>query len=67
MSLSERLKEDTNAALKAGDRERVQALRLVSSELQKAVKEDAGAGSPLRSARSYRNVPRPPSQSTSVP
>ena len=43
MSLGERLKEDTNAALKAGDRERVQALRLVSSELQKAVKEDAGA------------------------
>ena len=43
MSLGERLKEDTAAALKAGDRDRVQALRLVSSELQKAVKEDAGA------------------------
>ena len=43
MSLSERVKSDTNTAMKAGDRERVQALRLISSELQKAVKEDAGA------------------------
>jgi uncharacterized protein len=39
MSLLERLQADTATALKAGDRERVHALRLVTSELQKAAKE----------------------------
>jgi uncharacterized protein len=39
MSLLERLQNDTATALKAGERERVQALRLVTSELQKAAKE----------------------------
>jgi uncharacterized protein len=39
MTLEERLKADTNTALKGGDRARVQALRLVLSELQKAHKE----------------------------
>jgi uncharacterized protein len=39
MSTLEQVKTDTNAAMKAGDRERVQALRLISNELQKAVKE----------------------------
>lgn len=39
MSLIEQIRSDTNAALKAGEKERVQALRLVSSELQKAAKE----------------------------
>jgi uncharacterized protein YqeY len=39
MSLLERLQSDTATALKAGDRERVDALRLVTSELQKAAKE----------------------------
>jgi uncharacterized protein len=39
MSLLERLQADTATALKAGDRERVEALRLVTSELQKAAKE----------------------------
>jgi len=39
MSLLERLQADTATALKAGDRERVDALRLVTSELQKAAKE----------------------------
>jgi hypothetical protein len=43
MSLLEQVKTDTNAALKAGDRERVQALRLVTSELQKAHKDAAGS------------------------
>ena len=38
----ERIRTDTSAALKAGDRERVSALRLVTNELQKAVKESAG-------------------------
>jgi uncharacterized protein YqeY len=44
MSLLERVKADTVAALKAGDRERAGALRLVSSELQKAAKEDSNGG-----------------------
>jgi uncharacterized protein YqeY len=35
----EQLQSDANAALKAGDRERASALRVVLSELQKAVKE----------------------------
>ncbi|MBX5469752.1 MAG: GatB/YqeY domain-containing protein [Thermoleophilaceae bacterium] len=39
MSLLDRIKADTAAALKAGDRERVQALRLITSELQKSIKE----------------------------
>jgi uncharacterized protein YqeY len=39
MSLLERLQADTATALKAGERERVAALRLVTSELQKAAKE----------------------------
>jgi len=43
MSLLERVKEDTAAAMKAGERERVSALRLVASELQKAHKDAAGS------------------------
>jgi uncharacterized protein YqeY len=39
MSLLERVQADASAALKAGDRERASALRLVVSELQKAAKE----------------------------
>lgn len=39
MTLEERLKSDTAAALKAGDRPRVDALRLVLSEVQKAHKD----------------------------
>lgn len=42
MSLLDQVKSDTAAALKAGDRDRVAALRLVSSELQKAHKEARG-------------------------
>ena len=42
MPLLEQIKDETTAALKAGDRERVHALRLISNELQKAVK-DGGA------------------------
>jgi uncharacterized protein YqeY len=44
MSLLERIQADITAAMKAGERERVGALRLVSSELQKAHK-DAASGS----------------------
>jgi uncharacterized protein len=39
MSLLERVQGDARAALKAGDRERASALRLLVSELQKAAKE----------------------------
>ena len=38
----ERVQDDAKAALKGGDRERVHALRLLASELQKAAK-DGGA------------------------
>jgi uncharacterized protein len=41
MTLLDRVKADTTAALKAGDRERVGALRLIVSELQRAHKEAA--------------------------
>lgn len=41
MSIIERVKTDTAAAMKAGDRERVQALRLITNELQKAAKESS--------------------------
>ena len=38
----EQVQSDVNAALKAGDRERVGTLRVVASELQKAVKDGDG-------------------------
>jgi uncharacterized protein len=38
----ERVQDDVRHALKAGERERVQALRLIANELQKAAKEDGG-------------------------
>jgi uncharacterized protein YqeY len=40
--LLERVQDDASAALKAGDRQRAAALRLIVSELQKAAKEGAG-------------------------
>jgi uncharacterized protein YqeY len=43
MSLLEQVQSDITAAMKAGERDRVSRLRLVSSELQKAHK-DAAAG-----------------------
>ncbi len=42
MSLLDQLQHDVNGALKAGDRERVQALRLIVNELQRARKDDGG-------------------------
>jgi uncharacterized protein len=42
MTLADRVKQDLATAMKAGERERVGALRLVLSELQKAVKEGDG-------------------------
>jgi uncharacterized protein len=38
----EQVQDDVAAAMKAGDRERVHALRLIASELQKAAKDDGG-------------------------
>jgi len=42
VTVADQLKTDITAAMKAGDRERVGALRLVLSELQKSVKEGDG-------------------------
>ena len=42
MSLLDQVKSDTKDAMRAGDRERVSALRLISNELQKAHKEATG-------------------------
>jgi uncharacterized protein YqeY len=41
VAVLERVKDDVTVAMKAGDRERVHALRLIVSELQKAAKEDS--------------------------
>jgi uncharacterized protein YqeY len=40
--LLDTVKADVTAALKAGDRERVHALRLIANELQKAAKDGCG-------------------------
>jgi uncharacterized protein len=42
MEVLERVQDDAKQALKAGDRERAGALRLVASELQKAAKDGGG-------------------------
>ena len=42
MQIADRIKADVTAAMKAGERERVAALRLVLSELQKDAKEGSG-------------------------
>jgi uncharacterized protein YqeY len=42
VQVAERIRDDVTAAMKAGDRDRVTALRLVLSELQKDAKEGAG-------------------------
>ena len=42
LQITERIKADVTAAMKAGERDRVSALRLVLSELQKDAKEGAG-------------------------
>jgi uncharacterized protein len=42
LAIAEQIQRDVTAALKAGDRDRVGALRLVLSELQKAAKEGDG-------------------------
>ena len=42
MQIAERMRADVSSAMKAGERNRVTALRLVLSELQKDAKEGAG-------------------------
>ena len=42
MEIAGRIKDDVASALKAGEKERVTALRLVLSELQKAAKDGTG-------------------------
>jgi len=42
VQVAERIRADVTAAMKAGDRDRVTALRLVLSELQKEAKEGGG-------------------------
>ena len=42
MQIADRIRADVTTAMKAGERERVAALRLVLSELQKDAKEGAG-------------------------
>jgi len=68
VSLLEQVQEDVNTALKAGERERVHALRLIANALQNAEKD--GAGDPLdvlgrerkrrlEAAEAYRDGDRP--------
>jgi len=55
VSIAEQIQSDVTAALKAGDRDRVGALRLVLSELQKAAKAgDADEQAVLRRERKRR-------------
>src|SRR4051812_43425012 len=42
LQIADRIRADVTAAMKAGERERVAALRLVLSELQKDAKEGSG-------------------------
>jgi uncharacterized protein len=43
MSVVDQVQEDARTALKAGDRQRAGALRLIASELQRAAKDGGGA------------------------
>ena len=56
MTLADRVKQDLTSAMKAGEKDRVGALRLVLSELQKDAKEGAGDElAVLRRERKRRN------------
>lgn len=68
MSVTDAVKQDLTAAMKAGERDRVGALRLVLSELQKAAKDGDGdelavlrreRKRRLESARAFRDGGRP--------
>src|SRR3954453_4334968 len=58
LQIAERIRADVTAAMKAGERERVAALRLVLSELQKDAKEGPGDElAVLRRERKRRQEP----------
>jgi uncharacterized protein len=68
MSLLEQVQSDAREAMKAGERERMHALRLIVSELQKAAKDDGGdeiqvlqreRKRRLEAAEAYRDGGRP--------
>jgi uncharacterized protein YqeY/predicted MFS family arabinose efflux permease len=68
MSLLEQVQTDARDAMKAGERERMHALRLIVSELQKAAKDDGGdeiqvlqreRKRRLEAAEAYRDGGRP--------
>jgi uncharacterized protein YqeY len=68
MSLLEKVQSDARDAMKAGERERMHALRLIVSELQKAAKDDGGdeiqvlqreRKRRLEAAEAYRDGGRP--------
>jgi hypothetical protein len=68
MSLLEQVQDDVRSALKAGDRERVHALRLIADALQKAEKDNGGDALEvlqrerkrrLEAAEAYRDGGRP--------
>jgi uncharacterized protein len=67
MAILEQIKSDLHGAMRAGEKERVGALRLVLSELQKAAKEGGGdelgvlrreRKRRLEAARAYRDAGR---------
>jgi len=68
MAIADTVKEDLTTAMKAGEKDRVGALRLVLSELQKAAKDGGGdeisvlrreRKRRLESARAFRDAARP--------
>ncbi len=68
MTLADRVKSDVTTAMKAGEKDRVGALRLLLSELQKAEKDGAGdelavvrreRKRRLEAARTFREADRP--------
>ena len=68
MAIADTVKEDLTAAMKAGEKDRVVALRLVLSELQKAAKDGSDdelavlrreRKRRLESARAFRDADRP--------
>jgi uncharacterized protein len=70
MSVLNQVQEDVKTALKAGDRERVHALRLIADALQKAEKDNGGDPTEvlqrerkrrLEAAEAYRDGGRPES------
>ena len=61
MAIADTVKQDLTAAMKAGEKDRVGALRLVLSELQKAAKDGATTSWPCcaASASAGSSPPRP--------